>query len=105
MFRSGMNHEYLVKTYKGQTNNKLRFTVVNPNDKAGYDDIVSKVICGIKIEKETRRNYKIIIFNPKLIEDFNKAFDEYKRRLKTNVDSYRIHFIRRSKAINLDLMI
>ena len=105
MFRSGMSHEYLVKTYKGQTNNTISFTVVNPNNEVGYERIVSREPCGIKIEKSGRRNYKIIIYCPKLIEDFNNAFEKYKQNLINNNGKFRDHFIHRAKYINLDLMV
>lgn len=104
MFRSGMSHEYLVKTYKGSTGNSIYFTVVNPNTKEEYDKIVLREKCGIKLDKVGERKYIVVIFCPKIIEDFNLAIEEYKKRLLADEGSYQEYFVRRSKNINFALM-
>lgn len=104
IFRCGLSHEYLVKTYKSKRDYKLFFTVVNPNDENGYSKISLREKCGIRMEKVNKNIYKVIIFNPKFVEDFNQAFEEYKTRLEMNLGRYRLYFIRRAKVINFDLM-
>ena len=100
IFRSGMTHEYLVKTYTGKHNVQVRFTVVGVNTKAEYDQCVQVEECGIKVIRKNDKFYQINIYNPKLIDDLDKACNEYKNRLKNDKQNYKLFFIKRCQDIN-----
>ncbi|GEM_PF-3473586 len=104
MFRSGMSHEYLIKTYKAKNNKSLFFTVFNEKNRFAYNLIVNSQLCGITLVNNSE-NYKVNIYNPKLIEDYYLACEKYKRYLKNNKKGYRINFIKRARDINLDRLV
>ncbi len=105
MFRCGMVHEYLVKTYKGKNNVKISFTVYGSPDEGHYN--LNKMVanCGVEVVKVKPGIFHIKINNAKIVEDLNKAFKEFKERLNADRKNYRKFFITRAKEINLETLI
>lgn len=104
MFRSGMTHEYLVKTYCGKNDIEIRFTVYGVSKVDEYDRAVAAEKCGIKVTQKNPKFYQIDIINPKLIEDLYIACEEFINRMKANRQNYRIYFVKRCWDINFSAL-
>lgn len=103
IIRSGLTHEYLIKTYEVKDGKKLMFTVVGSGNERDYEIAVNSETCGIKLIRNGNL-FKIYIINARLIEDFHQACGEYKRRLNEDRRNYRQFLIRRCRNINFQIM-
>ncbi len=103
IIRSGLTHEYLIKTYKIKNGKKLTFSVIGSGNESDYKIALERESCGIKFLKSGNL-YKILIINARLIEDFKQACEEYKKRLREDRKNYRLYFIKRCKNINFQIM-
>jgi len=81
--RCGMTHEYLIKTYNVRGRSiDINFTIYGVDDIGGYTSNILAKNCGIEIV-QIGTNYHLRIYNPRLINDLNLAFEEYKSRFIT----------------------
>jgi hypothetical protein len=100
--RCGMTHEYLIKTYKNKDKKvSLQYTIYGVDDVAGYERTIHCKRCGIELLYIDPINH-LRIYNPKVINDLNLAFENYKNKLIKDESDYREKFMQRCKDICLE---
>lgn len=101
--RCGMTHEYLVKIYvlKDATAS-FDYTVYGVDDEAAFAQNILTKDCGLELVKIEKKINHLRIYNPRLIHDLNRAFEELKKALIDDKSGCRRNFIARSKEIRLE---
>lgn len=104
ILRSGLTHEYLVKTSSKNVKKTDCFVYfhiygVNQNDFCTYYASIRNRKCGLEVHKGEEKNYHLNIFLPKLIDDFNISFENYKKKLNTKAH-YKTRFMKRCEELN-----
>lgn len=98
--RCGMTHEYFIKTY-GE-NKKIKFpSILGVDSEESYNQDISNRNCGLELNKLSENEYRIRVYNPRFIHDLNLAFEEFKRRISSDID-YRKNFEKRCRDICLE---
>jgi hypothetical protein len=105
IFRCGLTHEYVVKTYlKKKGVNDVRFRIIGVDSAAGYQHVCQTRVCGIEILTLNDKDFRISFYLPSLIRDLDLAFESYKMRLINSIGDSRKSFNLRCENINFNAL-
>jgi len=102
LLRCGMTHAYIPVTLPVKNQNiDISYSIKGVNNIEEYNQCIKNIQCGIELINNNKNEYLINVYNPRLIHDFNTAFEELKKKINSE-DYYKAKFIIRASDINLD---
>ena len=97
-----MTHAYIPVTLPVKNQNiDISYSIKGVNNIEEYNQCIKNIQCGIELINNNKNEYLINVYNPRLIHDFNTAFEELKKKINSE-DYYKAKFIIRASDINLD---